>query len=247
MQRYFLKSDDKNALILDDEQTHHVVRVMRMRAGQRIEVVLSNQQAGVAEITAIDDTGVTLQWVLDDTTTKELLVNVTIACGLPKGDKLEWIVQKATELGASAFQPFETAWSVVKWENKKQSKKIERLQKIAQEAAEQSHRNVVPTVQPFLSSKAFLETLKEYDVVIVAYEETAKEGQYAAFKQVVQTLKSGQNVLAIFGAEGGLSAQEVASFVQENAVVCGLGPRIMRAETAPLYVLSALSYALELN
>lgn len=218
-----------------------------MRVGDKIEIVLSNQRCGIAEIIAVDNDEVTLQWVADDTTLKELPVQVTIACGLTKGDKFEWVVQKATELGASAFVPLETMWSVVKWEEKKAHKKIERLQKIAQEAAEQSHRNVVPEVLPLHNVANMIKTFGAYDVVVVAYEEQAKQGEMSALKRVVSQLENGGKMLVIFGSEGGLSPKEVEQFEQNGAVLCGLGPRILRAETAPLYVLSALSYALELQ
>lgn len=247
MQRYFIDSTTTENLVLDKEQTHHVLRVMRMRVGDKIELVLSNQRAGVAEIVAIDNDNVSLQWIADDTTTKELPVYVTLACGLTKGDKLEWVVQKGTELGASAFLPLETAWSVVKWEAKKVGKKVERLQKIAQEAAEQSHRNVVPVVQELCHVSQLVNSFEQYDVVLVAYEEEAKQGEVSALKHVINTLKLRNKVLVIFGSEGGLSPKEVEQFVQHGAVLCGLGPRILRAETAPLYLLSALSYALELQ
>lgn len=247
MQRYFLNSVSPEELHLDKEQIHHVLRVMRMRVGDKIEVVLSNQRCGIAEITAIDNDKVALQWVADDTTVKELPVHVTVACGLTKGDKLEWVVQKATELGANAFVPLETMWSVVKWEDKKAHKKIERLQKIAQEAAEQSRRNVIPEILPLYNVEKMVKTFSTYDAVVVAYEEQAKQGEMSALKRVISQLENGGKLLVIFGSEGGLAPKEVEKFVQHGAVLCGLGPRILRAETAPLYVLSALSYALELQ
>lgn len=247
MQRYFINSVTTDNLALNNEQRHHVLRVMRMRVGDKIELVLSNQKAGIAEIVSLDNDDVTLQWVADDTTAKELPVHVTLACGLTKGDKLEWVVQKGTELGASAFVPLETLWSVVKWEVKKVGKKVERLQKIAQEAAEQSHRNVIPVVNELCQVSQLLNTFTQYDVVLVAYEEEAKQGEVSALKRIVSDLKIGSKVLVIFGSEGGLSPKEVEQFVQQGAILCGLGPRILRAETAPLYVLSALSYALELQ
>lgn len=247
MQRYFLNSISTEELFLDKEQTHHVLRVMRMRVGNKIEIVLSNQRCGIAEIVSVDNDEVTIQWIADDTTVKELPVNVTVACGLTKGDKFEWVVQKATELGASAFIPLDTAWSVVKWEDKKAHKKIERLQKIAQEAAEQSHRNIVPKVLSLHNVTNIINIFRTYDAVVVAYEEQAKQGEISALKRVFNQLENGGNLLVIFGSEGGLAPKEVEHFVQNGAILCGLGPRILRAETAPLYVLSALSYALELQ
>lgn len=247
MQRYFIQSYTKDDLPLDSQQMHHIRTVMRMKVGDIVEVVLLDETAGKAEIIALDNQHVVLQWYADDNTTKELPIQVTISCGLTKGDKLEWVVQKGTELGASAFVPIETAWSVVKWESKKVSKKVERLQKIAQEAAEQSHRNVIPVVSPLQTLSELVGNFSQYDVVLVAYEEEAKQGEVATFKKVLQQLQPKANVLCIFGSEGGLSPKEIELFVANGAKLCGLGPRILRAETAPLYMLSAISFALELN
>ena len=177
----------------------------------------------------------------------ELPVQVTIASGFPKGDKLEFITQKATELGASAIWGFPADWSVAKWDGKKLAKKSEKLEKIAQGAAEQSKRNRIPEVELFDKKADFLAQLAQFDSVIVAYEESAKEGESAALIRALSGLAAGAKILFIFGPEGGLSPDEIAAFGQAGAVSSGLGPRILRAETAPLYALTAVSVMLELE
>ncbi len=102
-------------------------------------------------------------------------LQVTIASGYPKGDKLDLIVQKGTELGAAAFIGFPAQTSVVKWDQKKLQKKQQRLQKIAQEAAEQSQRQIAPAITLLDNAKAFWQSLSQYDAVLVAYEESAKQ------------------------------------------------------------------------
>ena len=109
----------------------------------------------------------------------ELPVSVSIVSGLPKGDKLEWIIQKGTELGAYEFIPFIAARSVVKWDEKKGAKKLIRWNKIAKEAAEQSHRTMIPEVSTPISMKELIKRSNSYDVKIIAYEEEAKEGESA--------------------------------------------------------------------
>jgi len=177
----------------------------------------------------------------------ELPVQVTIASGFPKGDKLEFITQKATELGACALWAFPADWSVAKWDGKKLAKKSEKLEKIAQGAAEQSKRNLIPEVRLFDKKAAFLAALADFDRIIVAYEESAKEGESAALVRALSGLAAGAKVLFIFGPEGGLSPEEIVVFGQAGAVLVGLGPRILRAETAPLYALTAVSVLSELN
>ncbi|NEW65977.1 16S rRNA (uracil(1498)-N(3))-methyltransferase [Carnobacteriaceae bacterium zg-84] len=248
MQRYFLDSVvNKDRIGIVKEQYHHMIRVMRMKVGQCVYLVEPNRRAFLAEITEIEDDVVWLTYIADDDRQVELPVDVTIACGLPKGDKLEFIAQKATELGVHSILPVETSWSVVKWEMKKQDKKIQRLQKIAQEAAEQSHRHYVPTIYPMMSFKQLINHLNDYTHVIVAYEESAKQSEMSQLKKIYTSLKPNDRLLAIFGSEGGLSPDEITLLEKAGATLCGLGPRIMRAETAPLYLLSSLSYALELG
>lgn len=251
MQRYFLaesledyRSED---IVLEGEQFHHMIRVMRMEEDDEVILVLPDQTAFKAAITAVSKDEVHLKWTADEDQSKELPVDVTIASGLPKGDKLEWIVQKGTELGAHAFLPFKSDFTIVKWDAKKAAKKQERLSKIAQEAAEQAHRTKVPEVHSIATFKELLQQSGTHDYCIVAYEENAKNGEMQNFRSVLNQLQPGQSVLIVFGPEGGLSPKEIQLLEEQRFVVCSLGPRILRTETAPLYALSVISYITELN
>ncbi|MFZ2976566.1 MAG: RsmE family RNA methyltransferase, partial [Lactococcus raffinolactis] len=113
-------------------------------------------------------------------------------------------------------------------------------------AAEQSKRLMIPKTEILSNLKALTDQFEQYDQVLIAYEESAKAGETAAFVDRLSHLKAGQNLLVIFGPEGGLSPEEIDVFTQLGAVKIGLGPRIMRAETAPMYVLSAISFYTEL-
>jgi len=176
----------------------------------------------------------------------EMPVQVTIASGFPKGDKLDLVTQKATELGASAIWAYPADWSVVKWDGKKLAKKEEKLAKIALGAAEQSKRNRVPNVTLFEKKADFVAQLTTFDKIFIAYEETAKAGELSALARELETVKEGDKLLFVFGPEGGISPKEIEAFEQAGGIKVGLGPRIMRTETAPLYALSAVSYALEM-
>lgn len=248
MQRYFVNTDPENdCFMIDGDDFHHITRVMRMKSGETIVCVTKEGKSAVCVIAEITDEKVVanvVKWEDDDKT--ELPVKVSIVSGMPKGDKLEWIIQKGTELGAAEFVPFLASRSIVKWDDKKAEKKLERWRKIAKEAAEQSYRNNIPSVLSPVPIKTLLEKAKDYDVKLVAYEEEAKQGETTALAKTFRELKSGQSVLIVFGPEGGLSSEEISLFKENGFSVCGLGPRILRTETAPLYFLSAVSYHIEL-
>ena len=249
MQRYFLEEayQKKANYEVSGEGYHHMIRVMRMGIGAQVYLVFANQIAIIAEVTEILEQSVYLKEIAKEQQTKELPIQVTIACGYPKGDKLEFIAQKVTELGGHQLIGFPAQSSVVKWDEKKLQKKQPRIEKIVQEAAEQSHRQVTPTITLFSSSQAFYKTLTQYDAILVAYEESAKQGEQSQLVQTLKRLPLGATLLVIFGPEGGLSQKEVTILEAAGGRLCGLGPRILRCETAPLYLLSAVSYQFELQ
>ena len=246
MQQYFIKGSPQSPLIVTDKDTvKHMFSVMRLKEGDQVTLVFDDGIKRLARVLDVETHQFELLEELADNV--ELPVQVTIASGFPKGDKLEFITQKATELGASAIWAFPADWSVAKWDGKKLVKKSEKLEKIAQGAAEQSKRNLIPEVRLFDKKADFLAALADFDRIIVAYEESAKEGESAALVRALSGLAAGAKLLFIFGPEGGLSPEEIAAFGQVGAVSAGLGPRILRAETAPLYALTAVSVMLELE
>ncbi|MGT2715742.1 16S rRNA (uracil(1498)-N(3))-methyltransferase [Streptococcus respiraculi] len=246
MQQYFVKGEAVSSLVIEDRDTiKHMFQVMRLAKDDQVVLVFDD---GIKRLARVADEEKHRFEVLDALKDQvELPVEVTIACGFPKGDKLEFLAQKTTELGASQLWGFPADWSVVKWDGKKIAKKVEKLQKIALGAAEQSKRNRVPEVNVFASKAEFLAALNQFDRILIAYEESAKAGERAALVEVLSNLRGGEKILFIFGPEGGLSLDEVAQFETKGGHKVGLGPRIMRAETAPLYALSAVSFALEMQ
>lgn len=248
MQRYFIQEQmSSKQLILSNDIFHHSIHVMRQKIDDQFIIVDKNQKSYLMKITQITSTEVTVELVKQLSERSELPVSITIACAFPKGDKLEWITQKGTELGVSGILAYPSQFSVVRWDEKKQYKKTQRLQKIAQEASEQSHRLVVPKVKFYSTFLSFLADFKDFDHILVAYEESAKQGEKAGLVQTFQQVQKGERILVIFGPEGGFSKEEIHQMTQQKGRTVGLGPRILRAETAPLYVLSACSYALELE
>ena len=214
MQQYFVKGSAISPVTIEDKETSkHMFQVMRLKEDDEVTLVFDDGIKRLARVLDVEARQFELVEELADNV--ELPIQVTIASGFPKGDKLEFITEK--------------------------------LEKIALGAAEQSKRNIVPSIQLFEKKADFLAQLEQFDRVVVAYEESAKEGEAAALLQTVAGLEKGAKLLFIFGPEGGLSPAEIESFEAKGAVLAGLGPRILRAETAPLYALSALSVLLELE
>lgn len=245
MQRYFVNHFRDNFFYISEEDRHHILKVMRLKAGDKI-VCATNGKSAICSIEEITDDQVIAKVVKWEEDSVELPVKVAIASGLPKGDKLEWIIQKGTELGASMFIPFTATRSVVKWDEKKATKKVERWNKIAKEAAEQSHRQVLPEVQHPVNLKSLIELSKSFHHKLIAFEEDAKEGETSVLNNSLTNIEKEQSVIFVFGPEGGLTLEEVSLLKENGFQSCGLGPRILRTETAPLYALSAVSYHTEL-
>lgn len=247
MQRYFIDEVvlSDQPFTLSSEDNHHLVRVMRARLHEKVLVVDKNHHVFLSEVIFLDNHQATLSVVEAIEEVKELPVNITIACGLSKNDKLDYIVQKGTECGMNQFIPLSLERDVVKWQANKAFNRIERLQKIAKEAAEQSHRTRIPTIQPLTHLNQLIKDTLDYDHKLIAYEETAKENKHGQLKETLSNMKAGDSLIIIFGSEGGLSPLEVDKLKEVGYIESSLGPRILRAETAPIYALSAISYHFE--
>lgn len=247
MQRYFTEQPIQNQVLFSvtGDNFHHLIKVMRAKVNDQAEFVASTHQVYVGKIQEVGEQSASILPILQLEKTAELPIEVTIACGIAKGDKSEYIVQKGTELGARHFIFLPTEFSVARWPAKKVTRKIERLQKVAKSAAEQSHRNYIPTVTYYES----LQTLEKWPGMfkIVAYEESAKQGEHTQLQKQTTQMKTGNTMLALFGPEGGLAVSEIKSLTEANFTSVGLGPRILRAETAPLYLLSAISVLKEMR
>jgi 16S rRNA (uracil1498-N3)-methyltransferase len=248
LQRYFASEVTPSGQpVISGEDIHHISRVMRMSVGDQLICVDPSGKSAICVIAEITDKKIFCNIVEWNDRNSELPIQVTIANGLPKGDKLEWIIQKGTELGAHQFVPFTAARSVVKWDEKKADKKVERWQKIAKEAAEQSHRNHIPLIQTPVSLKQLIKLSNDYSYKLVAYEEESRMGEASVLANTLLRLKENQSMLVVFGPEGGLDTKEIHLLQKHGFIPFGLGPRILRTETAPLSLLAAVSYHFELS
>lgn len=253
MQQYFLSDSNLNVKVgqeitLNPNDSHHLLTVLRARKGFKIILVYRGDkyEGELASYSNDKACFLILEKLAADLNQTELPVEVTIACGLSKNDKIDYIVQKATETGMCSFQPLSLARDVVKWDQKKATTKVSRLQKISQGAAEQSKRLKVPEIQALFNLTDFCEQYLDFEHKWVAYEEVAKKGSHTQLVRSLEQVRPGDRIVIVFGSEGGLTEAEVDQLNEHGFLSCSLGPRILRAETAPIYALSIISYTTEL-
>ncbi|MGN7468592.1 16S rRNA (uracil(1498)-N(3))-methyltransferase [Brevibacillus sp. SAFN-007a] len=243
MQRYFVEPHlfHEHELTIIGDDVHHIVNVMRARIGDEILVSDGAGRSAKARLVSFSSTEVRAEVIEMLHEERELPIRITIGQGMPKGEKMEWILQKGTELGAYSFFPFSSARTIVKLDAKKEAKKLERWRKIVKEAAEQSHRTVLPALLAPVSFREALAAGQAYTHVAIAYE---KEGS-TTVHEVLEQMKAGDSLLVLIGPEGGFAPEEVAEAESQGFLSVSLGPRILRTETASQYVLAAASYQFE--
>lgn len=239
MQRYFVeKIVDLNNIIINNDDYYHITKVMRMRVND--EVYLCDQEnTYIGRIIDITSNEVILKVVLLLDEKKELPFNVTIAHGIIRKEKMEETIDNVSALGASFYIPVEMERCNAKFHEEKIEKKMIRLNKIAKEACEQSHRMRLLKVEKPIPFKELLKKSKDYDLLLVAYEnsninETLKKVLNPSFK----------NILVVVGPEGGISNDEISSLEKIGFIKVSLGPRILRTELAPVYIMSVIGYEL---
>lgn len=244
MHHFFVTPEQvkEETIIIDGSDVNHIKNVLRMKIGEELEISDGNNKKFLCEIasmTAEEVCAKIKQELIADT---ELPSKIYLFQGLPKSDKMELIVQKAVELGVYEIIPVATKRAVVKLDDKKASKKIERWQAIAESGAKQSGRNVIPEVKKVMAFKDAVQYAKSLDVLLVPYE--LAEGM-SETKALISAIRPGQSVGFFIGPEGGFETSEVEYAVENGAKAITLGKRILRTETAGLTTLSILMYHLE--
>ncbi len=225
-----------NTYILDGDNFNHLVNVLRINVGEDI-LVSFDGKTDLCAVTRIDKTTATVSVLQENFQDTHLPISITLMQGLPKGDKMELIIQKAVELGADAIIPVETERSIVKLIGNKKDNKINRWQAIAKSGAEQSKRNDVPTVSSAVTFKQAMENAKDFDLVIMPYE---CENGTISTKNALSKIKRGMKIAVIIGPEGGFSEKEVLIAKENGVETVSLGKRILRTETASITTLSML-------
>ena len=232
-----------NRIVITGKDVNHIKNVLRMKAGE--EIAVSNgidgkeYRCGIESFTE-DEVICGLRFIKEDGV--ELPSKIYLFQGLPKADKMELIIQKAVELGAYEVIPVAAKRCVVRLDEKKAAGKISRWQGIAEAAAKQSKRAVIPKVHSVLSMKEAVAYAQEMDVKLIPYE--LAEGMQHT-KQMIEAVKAGQSVAVFIGPEGGFEENEILMAKEAGIEPVTLGRRILRTETAGFTVISWLMYRLE--
>lgn len=227
---------------IEGTDVNHMKNVLRMKAGEKVEISDGQGIEYLCEVDRYEEEYVFLRIISAGRAEAELPSRIFLFQGLPKGDKMELIIQKAVELGVYQIIPTSTKRAVVKLDAKKAGKKTERWNAIALSAAKQSGRSRIPQVMPVLSFREALERARELDMVMIPYEQA--EGMEKT-KEIISAVRPGQDVGIFIGPEGGFEENEVEKAIQSGAHSITLGKRILRTETAGLAILSILMYHLE--
>ncbi len=239
MSKFFVEKEriQSGEIIFTGEDAHYMSRVLRLHENDEIEIASDgkNYQGRLKKVTGQE---VVVSLIAELNSFAEPPISVTLLQGLPKGDKLELIIQKTVELGVDKIIPIKCSRSVPEWPAKKIETKIERLQKVAESAAAQCGRDRVPTVGTLQNLAEAIASLPEDTLLLIPWEEAEENN----LKELLQQ-EAPQKVAYCIGPEGGFSKEEVQMAVRAGAHVVTLGPRILRTETAAIVTLSLLLYA----
>lgn len=243
MHKFFVETEqiNNNKIKIVNEDYNHIANVLRMKNGDSVLITnKKSQETFNCKIEKITANEVICNIINVENKNVEMNVNVDIFQGLPKADKMEYIIQKCVELGVHKIIPVNMKYCIAKI--KDEEKKNIRWNKIAEVAAKQCKRNVIPKIEKSININQLCCELKNYDLVILAYENE----ENITIKTVLKENKNAKNIAVIVGPEGGLSADEVLMLKDEGAKVVSLGNRILRTETAPIAALSMILYEYEL-
>ncbi len=244
MYQFFVDANQvgEDSIIIRDADAKHIRNVLRMRKGEVIRVSSSDMKNYLCEIDDFSGDDVLVHISKKDLPSTELNSKVYLFQAVPKGDRLETIIEKCVELGVYEIIPVEMKNCVVKLDAKKKATRIKRYQAIAEAAAKQSKRSIVPNVHDIITFKEAVAYAKEIsDLMIFPYE---REDGMKAYDDVMKKVTSGKNIAVFIGPEGGFDAGEVEA-AKECMDIISLGSRILRTDTAAITTMSAIMLKLE--
>lgn len=232
MQRYFAKDKINNKIILLDSDMYHITKVMRMNIGDEIEVIYDKKLYLCKIINNYE-----IETVKEVEEDNELNIDITIAIGMVKEQKFDLILQKLTELGVKEIIPLAMERSIIKLDSSKINKKLDRWNMICKEASEQSKRNIIPKVKEPMSLKELVSL--DYDTKLIC---SVKQKENFINYYLQQEEKCAK-MLVVIGPEGGISDKEEQFLNDNNFISVSLGNRVLRVETAAIYVASIINYS----
>ena len=232
MYNFFVKENQKqnNCYFIDGTDYNHIKNVLRMVVGDTF-LVSENGISNFCEIESFENEFVVAKIIEENYNDTNLPIKIHLFQGIPKGDKMELIIQKTVELGVESIIPVEMSRCVVKIDDKKKKSKQQRWQAISESAAKQSKRNTIPEIEEIVTYKQAMAKASEMDLFLVPYE--SKNGMEDT-KNALSQLKSGMSVGILIGPEGGFDEKEVDLAFENGGKVISLGKRILRTETAAI-------------
>lgn len=237
MQRYFAKVMNRQ-VVLDEGDQYHLLKVMRARVGDEVEIVAEGR-VYLSQVKCLKPLQIETLHVIKEN--NELKNDVVLIVSLLKGEKLDLVLQKATELGVEEIVLLQSERSIAKIRGLDKDYKLERFSRIVKEAAEQSKRTRIPLVYRVIKMHDLPEV--EADICLIAYE--GAQGSSASFLKAIKKATPGQRISILIGPEGGFSPEEVNEATEYGYQIVSLGRRILRAETASFYAMSVLASYLE--
>lgn len=243
MYHFFVSEEQINGenAYIEGSDVNHIANVLRMKPGEELLISVKGDWDYLCKIVDIETDRVNLK-VLESMEQRELPVNITLLQGIPKSDKLEMIIQKAVELGVSEIIPVKTKRVVVKIDEKKVDTKVNRWNAIAESAAKQSKRSIIPKVYEPISIDNALEIVKDFGVKLIPYENADGIDKT---RKILDSMDKTKNIAVFIGPEGGFEESEVERIKNSGFEVITLGKRILRTETAGLALLSNIMIRLE--
>ena len=245
MHRFYVNPDKirDNMVTISGSDVNHIKNVLRMKPGDPLIICNGQGKDCYCIINRVSDKEITVDISSVEDTKSELAARITLFQGLPKKDKLELIIQKAVELGVYEIIPVMTARSVVRLEDKKkEEKKLERWQAIAEGAAKQSGRGYIPKVQPVIGYKEAVAKASAMDIAVIPYENASG---IQLTRDIIGGLQKGSSIGILIGPEGGFEEAEIELAQKQGITPITLGRRILRTETAGFALLSMMVLALE--
>lgn len=244
MPRFFVPSDNitGDCIRITGSDAAHMARSLRMSAGDEVTVCDMKCTEYECVIDRFENGDAYLKVVSSASGKTEPPYRVTLFQALPKGDKMETVIQKSVETGVFEIVPFISERCISRPDDKSKRSKLERWNKISLEAAKQCGRGIVPEVKDILSYAGMTDAALKSDVAILFYEGDG----VVPLNRILEGVSPSSTISVIVGSEGGFSQAEVDLAREKGILIAGLGPRILRCETAPIFALSAISYALEL-
>lgn len=244
MYQFFIEPDQiKNSQVrITGQDFLHIKQVVRLRMGERFRISTTEGKNYFCTLTDYEEDAAIGKIMEEDCEGTELNGNIWLFQGLPKQEKMELIIQKAVELGASSIVPVAMKRSVVKLDEKKAREKVKRWQAISEAAAKQSKRSIVPEVLEVCTYKQALGMLEQLDITLLPYE---NEKGISYTRELLSQIKPGKNVGIIIGPEGGFEQEEVSLAIQAGAFPVTLGKRILRTETAAIAALTLVMLQME--